>query len=246
MLALALLGLMAGATSVMAARGKPDRIAPKVTPHEAGNGSATTDTTPRLAGKAGRAAGDRSTVSIRVWAGPRATGKARRLMDRPPLPRRAGRDRGARPGTGDLHRQGEQYDARGNRGRSAASTFTLSRPAQSAKPPVVVTPLPSNPSVPGVVAPPPVIPDPGVELSSPAAAATRPTPAPRFVATAAGAGASDTVTLRLYAGTSAAGSPLTTIALARASDTWSERARRWLGDRHLHGPGRAGRRRQGQ
>ncbi len=72
-----------------------------------------------------------------------------------------------------------------------------------------------------MVTPPPVIPDPGVELSSPAAGSDTADTTPRFVATAAGAGASDTVTLRLYAGTSAAGSPLTTIALARAGDTWS-------------------------
>ena len=75
-----------------------------------------------------------------------------------------------------------------------------------------------------------MIPDPGVELSSPAAGSDTADTTPRFVATAAGAGASDTVTLRLYAGTSAAGSPLTTIALARAGDTWSGEPGAGLGD----------------
>ena len=159
-IALALLGLTAGATSVMAARGKPDRIAPKVSLTKPVNGSATTDTTPRLAGKAGHAAGDGGTVSIRIWAGPKAKGKLKRLMT-------ARRSRGAwavtvapalAPGT--YTARATQYDTHGNRGRSATSTFTISRPPQTATPPVTVKPPPAEPKPPAVVVSPPPV-DPG-------------------------------------------------------------------------------------
>src|SRR5512132_1770079 len=79
-LALALGVLAVGAGSVLAARKGPDRTAPRVTVTKPADGSVTYDSTPRLAGKAGRARGDGRVVSVRLYPGSRAIGRPLRLV----------------------------------------------------------------------------------------------------------------------------------------------------------------------
>ena len=110
---------MLAASSVTAARGGADRTAPKVSLTRPAAGISTTDTTPRLSGRAGRAPGDRQLVSVRVYVGRRATGRVQRLLTA----------RRSHDGTwaldvkpallpGTYTARARQLDARGNRGVS--------------------------------------------------------------------------------------------------------------------------------
>ena len=173
--------LAAGATSVMASKGAPDRKAPKLSLKSPANGSATFDTTPRLAGRAGHAAGDRRTVSVRVYLGAKATGRPQRVL----TARRKGASWAVNlapallPGT--YTAKARQLDGSGNRGASRASTFTIERPLTVAKPPVKVSPPPPGKPV-TPPAKPPVVPPPAVAITSPAAGAETSDSTPSFAA----------------------------------------------------------------
>ncbi len=215
--------LAAGATSVMASKGAPDRKPPKLSLTSPAGGSATFDTTPRLAGRAGHAKGDRRAVAVRVYLGAKATGRPQRVL--------TARRRGAAwavnlvpallPGT--YTAKASQLDGSGNRGASRASTFTIRR-APVVKPPVKVTPPPAKPVTPPVKPPvkPPVIPEPTAAIVSPAAGAETADPTPTFAAQASDAGAQPSaVTLAIYPGAAAAGAPTRTLELTQANGTWS-------------------------
>src|SRR5829696_9029259 len=165
-LCIALLALVAAAGSVTAARGGIDRTAPRVTLTKPAAGATTADTTPRLSGRAGRAPGDRRTVTVRVFAGRRAAGRAQRLF----TARRSHRGAWAidvRPALlpGIYTARARQADARGNRGVSASRTFEIKRPAKPVRP-QVTDPTPPATKPPVVV--PPVVPAHTAAISSPA------------------------------------------------------------------------------
>jgi hypothetical protein len=210
--------LAAGGTSVMASKGAPDRKSPKLSLRTPANGSATSDTTPRLAGKAGNAAGDRRTISVRVYPGARATGRPQRVLT-------ARRNRASwavnlapalLPGT--YTARARQLDASGNSGMSRSSTFTIRRAQAVAKPPVKVTPPVVKPVKPPVP-PPPVVPKPAVTITFPVAGLETADRTPSF--TASVADATGAVTLVLYPGSAAAGTPALTLELTSAGGVWS-------------------------
>ena len=60
--------------------GAPDRKPPNLSLTSPANGSVTSDNTPTLAGKAGRSAGDRRAISVRVYLGVKAAGRAQRVL----------------------------------------------------------------------------------------------------------------------------------------------------------------------
>ena len=218
-LCIALLALIAAAAgSVTAARGGADRTAPKVTLTKPAAGLTTTDTTPRLSGRAGRAPGDRRLVSVRVYVGKRAKGHVQRLL----TARRSASGAWALevkpallPGT--YTAVARQLDARGNRGTSRARTFTVKR-AKPVKPQDVDT----TPPPPPVTKPkPPVVPPPAagpmVTITAPAAGTETSDTTPAFEATAqAPAGQADSVSVTLQAGSTPAG----TIDLERSGNVW--------------------------
>ena len=207
----------------MASKGAPDRTPPKLSLTSPAGGSATFDTTPRLAGRAGHATGDRRAVAVRVYLGAKATGRPQRVL--------TARRRGAAwavnlvpaLAAGHLHRQGQPARRlAATAAPSRASTFTIRR-APVVKPPVKVTPPPGKPVTPPVKPPqPPVIPAPTAAIVSPAAGAETADPTPTFAAQASDAGAQPSaVTLAIYPGAAAAGAPTRTLELTQANGTWS-------------------------
>ena len=212
--------LAACATSVMASKGAPDRKAPKLSLKSPANSSATFDTTPRLAGGAGHAAGDRHTLAVRVYLGAKARGRAQRVL----TVRRKGDAWAVNlapallPGT--YTAKAAQLDRAGNRGVSRTSTFTIKRALVVARPPVKVAPPP--PTKP--VTPPkaPVVPPPAVTITAPAAGTETSDTTPVFAAGVTdAAGAPQEVTLSIYAGADAAGTPARILELTQAGAVWS-------------------------
>ncbi len=210
--------IAAGGTSVTASKGAPDRKPPKVSITSPAAGSATSDATPRLAGRAGRSEGDRRAISIRVYLGAKAAGRPQRVVT-------ARRNRASwavtlRPALlpGTYTAKARQFDASGNRGASRASTFTIKR-VTVAKPPVKVTPPPVKPVTPPPVKPPPVVPGPAVAITSPLAGTETSDRTPSF--TAGVTDATGAVTLVIYPGSAAAGTPARTLEMTPAGAIWS-------------------------
>ena len=210
--------IAAGGTSVTASKGAPDRKPPKVSITSPAAGSATSDATPRLAGRAGRSEGDRRAISIRVYLGAKAAGRPQRVVT-------ARRNRASwavtlRPALlpGTYIAKARQFDASGNRGASRASTFTIKR-VTVAKPPVKVTPPPVKPVTPPPVKPPPVVPGPAVAITSPLAGTETSDRTPSF--TASVTDATGAVTLVIYPGSAAAGTPARTLEMTPAGAIWS-------------------------
>ena len=226
-LCIALLALIAVAGSVTAARGGADRTAPKVS---LAKPASTTDATPRLSGRAGRAPGDRRLVSVRVYVGKRARGHVQRLL----TARRSARGAWAvdvkpalLPGT--YTAVARQLDNRGNRGTSAARTFTVKR-ARAVKPRVIDTiPPPAKPKPPPVKTPPPA--PPTVTLTGPLPGTETSDTTPVFSATAkAPTGQPEAVSVALHEGMSATGAPVATVGLERRAADWAGEAEDVLDD----------------
>lgn len=158
-----------------------DTLAPNPTVTQPGAG-ATTDATPTIAGVAGTAGGDASSVSVRIYAGSAATGTPVQTLA-------ATRQSGGAYGvaataltSGAYTAQTTQTDTAGNTGQSAAVTFTVDATA------------------------------PVVSLNQPAPGATLTTAAAGFAGVAGTAsGDSATVSIAIYAGPSATGTPVQTV-----------------------------------
>ena len=132
--------MLAAGGTVLAATGAGDNAAPRVTVAKPVTGSSTTDATPRLAGAAGRARGDAHTLTVRVYAGRRASGRAVRTIN---VRRLGGRwsvtvARALAPGTYTV--QARQRDTAGHRGTSPRMTFTIRALRAPVVPPVVSRP----------------------------------------------------------------------------------------------------------
>jgi Bacterial Ig-like domain len=151
----------------------------------------TADSTPALSGAAGTEAGDLSEVSVAVYSGLEATGTPVRTV----IATRSGGSWTATAPTladGTYTAQAEQADGAGNTGRSAASTFTVDSAA------------------------------PAVSVSSPAAGSATRDPTPAYSGGAGdGPGDGGTITLRVYSGPSATGSPVQTLSASRSGASWS-------------------------
>ena len=210
--------LAAGGT-VLAATGAGDRAAPRVTVTKPVAGSTTLDTTPRLAGAAGHARGDARSVTVKVYAGKRVSGRALRTIT---VSRTGGRwavtlTRPLAAGTYTV--QAHQRDTAGHRGTSPRATFIIRirkpvAPPVVSRPPVVVKPTP-----------PVTAPVTTLAISSPAGGSWVRDGHPSFSGTArTGSADSRTVVVRVYAGAAASGSAVQTVEATRSGAAWTSGA----------------------
>jgi hypothetical protein len=147
------------------------------------------DTTPRFSGVGGIAAGDSATVTVRVYAGAAATGTPLQTLNasRSATTGAYAVDASTALAQGQYTAVASQSDAAGNGGKSAARTFIVDTIA----PVVTLTTAESYIAVPNV---------------------------PQFRGVGGRvAGDSSTVTVRVYAGTSATGTPVNTASAGRNS-----------------------------
>jgi hypothetical protein len=101
-----------------------DWVAPVLTLTAPADGSRTNDTTPTLSGAAGNAAGDATTVTVRIYSGASATGTPVQTL----TPTRSAATWTATAATladGTYTARATQTDGSGNTGTSTASTFIL-------------------------------------------------------------------------------------------------------------------------
>jgi subtilisin-like proprotein convertase family protein len=173
----------------------PDTTAPAVTLTSPADGSATNDTTPTLAGGAGDAAGDSATVTVKIWSGTGTSGSPVRTLT---TTRSAGTwSTSVSPVLPDgvYTARAEQSDSSANTGLSSANTFTIDTAA-----PAVTVVDPTGGSSTNDATPP--------------------------LAGAAGALAGDSsmVTVKIWSGSTASGSPLHTLVTMRFGGSWSTTA----------------------
>jgi peptidoglycan/xylan/chitin deacetylase (PgdA/CDA1 family) len=171
----------------------PDTTPPVVTLTQPADGATVATATPTFAGVAGNAPGDNGLVTVNVYAGSSASGTPLQTLS-------AGRQgdnsysvvASAPLADGTYTAQAQQGDAAGNTGFSSANTFTVSVPDTT--PPTVTLTQPAN----------------GAGVS---------TAMPTFAGVAGNAaGDSSLVTVNVYAGSSASGSPLQTLSAGRQAD----------------------------
>ena len=107
-----------------------DTVTPTVTLTSPANGSTTPDATPPFSGTAGTAAGDSTTVTVKVYTGSSPTGTPARTMT---TTRGSGGaysvDASPALTKGTYTAQAEQSDSAGHTGLSSPATFTLDSPA---------------------------------------------------------------------------------------------------------------------
>jgi subtilisin-like proprotein convertase family protein len=178
----------------------PDTAPPTVTLTSPTDGSATSDTTPMLSGIAGNAAGDSTTMTVKIWSGTGTSGSPLYTL----ATTRSGGSWSTDAPTlaqGTYTARAEQSDSASNTGFSSANTFTVDTTA----PAVTLV-------------------DPGDGSSTNDA-----TPA---LGGAAGALAGDSsmVTVKIWSGSIASGSPMHTLTTVRFGGSWSMTAPA-LGDR---------------
>jgi peptidoglycan/xylan/chitin deacetylase (PgdA/CDA1 family) len=171
-----------------------DTTAPVVQISAPQNGSSVSNTRPVISGTGGRVAGDSATVTVRIYAGPTATGTALRTMTGTVA---AAGTWSVTPATalaqGTYTAQATQSDTAGNVGTSAATTVTVD----------TVKPV--------------------VRITSPANNATVTTTAAFTVSGTAGvlAGDGTLLTLRIYPGTVATGTAVSTLTSTASAGAWS-------------------------
>ena len=169
----------------------PDTTPPAVTLTSPAHSSATNDATPTLAGAAGDAAGDSTTVTVKIWSGTETLGSPLHTLavtrsgaswstDAPTLPQ------------GTYTARAEQSDSVPNTGLSSANTFTVDTAA-----PAVTLVDPVN--------------DSSTNDATPALAG----------AAGALAGDSSMVTVKIWSGPIASGSPFHTLIAMRFGGSWS-------------------------
>ncbi len=173
-----------------------DTSAPTVTLTAPADGSSTTGATPTFAGLAGSGPGDNSGVVVKVYAGASAGGLPIQVLT---TTRAAdggyGVDASAALADGLYTAQAEQADVAGNLGRSAPTTFRIDTTPPSV---TIVSPEPGG--------------------STPQASVTF----QGIVGTAVGDNPG--VTLRVYAGTAATGTPVQTLNATVSGSQWTTTA----------------------
>ena len=118
-----------------------DQIPPNVTLTAPANGSALSTGTVGFAGIAGSATGDSSTVTVKVYSGPSATGNPAQTLSATRQPDNSYSVTATVP-DGTWTAQAEQQDSAGNVGKSSANTFTVATVA----PVVTISSGPPDPS----------------------------------------------------------------------------------------------------
>ncbi|HEV8250104.1 MAG TPA: LamG-like jellyroll fold domain-containing protein, partial [Gaiellaceae bacterium] len=170
-----------------------DTGVPAVTLTSPAHLSTTANQTPTFSGAAGIAAGDSTTVTVKVYAGSSATGTPVETL----TTTRSGASYSvvASPALayGTYTAQAEQSDDAGNVGRSSANTFIIAQPD--------TTP-------------------PTITLTAPANGSSTTDQTPTFSGTGGvAAGDSATVTVKVYSGSSATGTPVQTLSATRDPST---------------------------
>jgi hypothetical protein len=171
-----------------------DNVAPVVTVTSPAGGATLSTATPSLAGATGTAAGDLPAVTVRVYAGATATGSPVQTI--PSVG--TGGLWSATPSAladGTYTVQAQQSDTYGNTGTSAPRTFSIDSTA------------------------------PVVSLTVPAAGARLQTATPALSGVAGNSsGDGSQVTVRIYAGSQATGTPVQTRTVSRSGSTWAATA----------------------
>ncbi len=166
-------------------------IPPLVTLTEPPNSSYTNKTKPDLAGAAGTAPGDLPAITVNLYTGASATGTPTQTLTTTASGGTWSTAPTAALSAGEYTAQATQKDKAGNEGKSGAATFT-----------VKTTPPP-------------------VTLTEPTSGSTTNKSKPEF-AGAAGTepGASSTVKVNIYTGTTASGTPLQTLTTTESAGAW--------------------------
>jgi hypothetical protein len=171
-----------------------DVTAPSVTLTSPAAGSSTSQPRPTFAGAAGTAAGDSATVTVKVYAGSTASGTPLQTLQATAAAGSWSVAADAALADGAYTAQAEQADDSGNVGRSSPRTFTVD------------------------TAPP------AVTLTSPASGSTAGA-TPTFAGAAGTApGDASAITVRVYGGTAATGTPVQTLQAQAAGGSWSATA----------------------
>jgi hypothetical protein len=180
-----------------------DVTPPTVTLTAPANGSSTTNSSPTLSGAAGTVSDDSATVRVKIYAGALAIGPPIRTL----TTARSGASWSvvASPAlsAGVYTAQADQSDAAGNTGVSSANTFTVAA---------------------GPIDPPPVLDTtpPAVSLTTPGNGSSTADTTPTF---SGGAGTESgdaaTVTVNVYSGTSASGTPVSSRLADVVDSGWS-------------------------
>jgi large repetitive protein len=169
----------------------PDLVAPAVTLSQPANGATLSTSLPSFAGAAGAAPGDLANVTVKVYAGSNATGTPLQTLSATRQGNSYSVNASAPLANGTYTAQAEQSDVGGNTGLSSASTFAISDTTA-----------------------------PVVTLTQPANGSTLVTPTPSFAGVAgSAAGDSASVTVKVYAGSSASGTPVQTLSATRQADS---------------------------
>ncbi|MET0685559.1 MAG: Ig-like domain-containing protein, partial [Solirubrobacteraceae bacterium] len=169
-----------------------DATAPAVTLTAPADGSRIGDTTPAYAGAAGNATGDSASVTVKVYAGATATGSPVQTLTATRSAATWTVDGSPALAEGTYTAQAAQADDAGNTGTSAARTFVVDTTA------------------------------PAVALTAPDAGAVLDDHTPAITGTGStGAGDNGSVSVKVYAGTTASGSPVQTLTPALASGAFS-------------------------
>jgi hypothetical protein len=171
-----------------------DTTAPSVTLVQPADGSTTNDTTPSIAGTAGTAAGDAATVSVDVLAGGPGGSTVVSMSAQVNPDGSFSVSPGSPLADGQYGARATQLDSLGHIGASATTTFTVDHTAIDLDPPIIALSSPSPGSA--------------VNTATPALAGT------------AGTAEGDlaTVTVKIYAGSSASGTPLQTLLTQRSAN----------------------------
>ena len=167
----------------------PDTTPPSVTLTSPAHGTTTSSATPAYGGVAGTVAGDSTSVTVKVYAGSSASGTPLQTLTATRDGSGAYSTTGAALANGTYTAQAQQADSAGNTGFSTANVFTVNVPDTTA---------------------------PSVTLTSPAHGTTTSSATPAYGGVAGTvAGDSTSVTVKVYAGSSASGTPLQTLTATR-------------------------------
>ena len=169
-----------------------DTTPPTVTLTTPANASFTNDTTPTYSGTAGNDVNDSASVTVKIYSGPTVSGSPVQTR----VATRSGTswtiDGSPALADGTYTAQAQQADAANNIGFSAPHTFTVDTAA------------------------------PIVTVTTPASSSSTNDTTPTYSGTAsAGTGDSTTVVVKIYAGSSASGSPVQTLSPTRSGTSWT-------------------------
>ena len=169
-----------------------DTTAPVVTLTNPANALSTNDTTPTYNGTATAAAGDLTTIVVRIYSGSVVTGSPLQTLNAPRSGTSWTIDGAVALADGTYTAQSSQSDAAGNTGTSAAHTFVVDTTA------------------------------PVLTLAAPLDATRTNDTTPTYSGVAGNlAGDSASVTVNIYSGSVVAGSPVQTRAATRSGGTWT-------------------------